>query len=433
MGTGDFGTAAPSLIRRLDDSERWMAVCEARADTDGDGKLAIQIGRHGDVSGDRMKAFLILGGGAGTPIDAFVDQSVDGRWLAVVRGTNLELVDSETGDVFALRDADIASDSRPGAPHRAAAFVGKRLLYTRHRDAGDALVAHDMADHAEREIAVGARVWRIDGGGSDRRVRVFTLPTGGAWPALSTSLAAGECIGSPMSYGTYGQTGPTPTVQWFDVEAGAEVVVQDALEAVGETMLRAPKSGGLYLDADEIAPVSCKPHVLAILPDPVRVIALCDVGEKRKTLLLGRNLRIELATVDRKDHYSDYHEALARASGVVCDAGLFCVTTSTNQRIDLKDGVATYAFGDRLYVVHATMSSRRQEIIDTRSGQRIPMTTNDRKMGAGRFILDYDDKLIDLEAAAVVGKATGALRINRAGRVLRTATKGQGPFGWSAP
>ena len=47
IGTGAYGTAHPMLLRAYDRNERWMALCQARKDTDGDGKIEVHSGHHG--------------------------------------------------------------------------------------------------------------------------------------------------------------------------------------------------------------------------------------------------------------------------------------------------------------------------------------------------------------------------------------------------
>jgi hypothetical protein len=164
------------------------------------------------------------------------------------------------------------------------------------------------------------------------------------------------------------------------------------------------------------------------------VIAICGAKKQAKVLLLGKGLRIELASIDRdKDHYEDFTEALAPATGVVCDAGLHCVATATNARIDLKGGVAEYAFGNKVYVVHATMSSRTHEIIDVATGTRTPIKAKDKKLAAGRYLIDYDDQLVDLETGTVGPKVTDPRRLSAAGRVLRFTTPDTGPVRWMKP
>ncbi|HEY5934204.1 MAG TPA: hypothetical protein VIU61_06215, partial [Kofleriaceae bacterium] len=102
-------------------------------------------------------------------------------------------------------------------------------------------------------------------------------------------------------------------------------------------------------------------------------------------------------------------------------------------RIDLKGGVAEYAFGNKLYVVHATTSSRTHEIIDVATGARTPIKSSDKKLAAGRYLIDYDDRLIDLETATVGPKVADPRRLSAAGRVLRFAMPDTGPVRWTKP
>jgi hypothetical protein len=434
LGSGDFGTAGPTYVRAVDPGERWMALCQARNDTDGDGKIEIQVGHHGKLFGDAMELYLVLGGGDGTRIDALAGHSDDGRWLAIVRAGKVELVDGTTGEARELRDADAVSDGRPGAPHRAARFAGNRLLYIRPGSAGDdKLVVHDPATHAEREIAVPGRLWRIDGGG-DRLARVYTIPRGEDFPRLSTTLDAGECVGPAMSYSTYGQRGPAPTDHWLDLDTGAEVLGDGGEVAVGTTLVRAPADGALYLGGEQIAPPACRAQLLAVLPSPVRVIAICGEKQQARIVLLGKGLRQDLASIDRDtDHYGGLDAALRPATGVVCDAGLHCIATATNQSIDLQGGVAEYAWGTKLYVVHATLSSRSHEVIDVATGKRTPIRAADKRLAEGKFLVDYEYKLVDLDTATVLGKVPGALRVSAAGHALVSTGKDAGPLRWIAP
>lgn len=222
VGTGAFGTAHPAYFRGHDrGGQRWMALCQARRDTDGDGKIAVATGQHGGLFGDTVELFLVIGGGPGTPIEALVGSSSDGRWVAILRGGRLELVDATTGELREMKEADVASDARPGTAHRAAVFGPDRLAYVRHRPTGDALVVHELATHAERELPVKDRLWRIAEVG--RLAQVYTIPREQPFPRLNTNLEAGECVGAPRSYSTYGQEGPDPTERWIDLVHGGEV------------------------------------------------------------------------------------------------------------------------------------------------------------------------------------------------------------------
>jgi hypothetical protein len=313
-------------------------------------------------------------------------------------------------------------------------FAKDRLLFIRHVPGGDdRLVVHDLKTHGERELTVPGRLWRIDYR-PDQIAHIYTVPSGQQFPMLQTTLGAGECRGPALSYSTYGNRGPKPTERWIDLTTGKERAADGGEVAVGTTIVRTPSDNALYFDNDQIAPPSCRPQILAVLPSPVRVIAICGEKKQARILLLGKGLRKELAPTDREnDHYQGHESALAPATGVVCNAGLHCVATATNQYIDLKGGVAEHAWGDKLYVVHATMSSRKHEIIDVVTGARAPIKTADVRLAQGKYIVDYDYNLVDIEAAKVLGKVPGAMRVSTNGRVLRPAGKSDGPLRWSAP
>lgn len=430
IGSGAFGTAGPTYVRRADAHERWMALCQARSDTDGNGKVEIHVGHHGEVFGDRMDLYLVLGGGNGTPIEALPGHSADGRWLAIVRDKKVELVDGQSGDVFALRGADAESDGRPGAPHRAAMFAKDRLLYIRKTAGDDVLVVHDPATHAEREIPVPGRLWRIDYG-PDRLAHVYVVPRGQGFPQLQTTLDAGECIGPPMSYSTYGNRGPRPTEHWLDLDTGKEIAADGGQVAVGATLVRTPADGALYFGADQIAPPSCRPQLLAVMPQPVRAIAVCGEKKQAKVVLLGKGLRKELASIDREqDRYSDLEGPSSDV--VVCGSSQHCVATATSQPVDLQGGVAEHAWGSKLYVVHDS-TKRKHEIIDVGTGARTPVSAGTVRMAQGRFVLDGASHVVDLETAKVLGKVAGAMRLSANGRGLVAAAEDTGPLRWVAP
>ena len=171
-----------------------------------------------------------------------------------------------------------------------------------------------------------------------------------------------------------------------------------------------------------------------VLPQPARVIAICGQKKQAKIVLAGKGLYQELASINRDtDHYGGLEDAIDQAPGVICGSGLHCVATATNKYVDLKGGVAEHAWGSKLYVVHATMSSRKHEIIDVDTGARTPIKTADRRMAEGRFLIDYEHNLVDLDAARVLGKVPNALRVSARGRVLEAAAQGQGPLRWIAP
>jgi hypothetical protein len=82
----------------------WIVQCQAREDTDGDGKLAVEYGTHGGVSGDKMSAYLIRGGGPGEVIVDYWGSSRDGHYAVGRREKELELYDLKSGKTWILED-----------------------------------------------------------------------------------------------------------------------------------------------------------------------------------------------------------------------------------------------------------------------------------------------------------------------------------------
>ncbi len=432
---GAYGTASPTLIRAYDKQERWMALCQARQDTDGDGKIEIHSGHHGDLYGDAMKLYVIIGGGNGTEADYFVGRSDSGRYFSVIKNNKLVVVDGQTGVEQELAGADIEPDGRPGAPHRAGVWAKERFIYIRHGKT-DGIVVHDPATHAERELPMTERVWRMEAD-AERIILVATIPPKEAFPSMRTTLAGGECLGPPMSYSTYGQSGPKPTLRYIDLDTGKEAKGDGIVATIGQTLVRAPKDGALYLDNDQIAPPTCAPQVLAVMPSPPRVIAICGAKKQARILLLGKNLSKELAAIDREqDHYGGLEDML-ESTGVVCGSGLHCVATATSQPIDLKGGVAEYVFENLVYVVHATLQTRTHEVVDVATGKRTPTKAADSKIKAGNWFIDYNGHLVDLRTGVVGKKVSGAMRLSENGRILKGGGGDEdfptGPLQWTAP
>jgi hypothetical protein len=81
-----IGSAHPTLVVTADPDARWVVLCQARKDTNRDGKTEVQVGYHGDTYGDDLLPYLVLGSGEGTAIDAFVSSDGSGRQIAYVQG-----------------------------------------------------------------------------------------------------------------------------------------------------------------------------------------------------------------------------------------------------------------------------------------------------------------------------------------------------------
>lgn len=227
---GTIGTAHPIVVDQLAADGSWLVICQARHDTDGDGKIQVGFGMHGDAWGDRLDPYLVFGSGPGMAIDRFVTRSADGAWFSVIRDGKLALYEARTGHAIELSGADVRDDGYPYGDARAASIAdgGTRMIYFRHGGGRDHIVIRDLPSGRERVVAIEGVLWRAQVDESGRWAVLAVLPAGATWPVASTTLAPRGCRGPVMSYSTAGFQGPRPTKQWLDLER-AVLVAESAV------------------------------------------------------------------------------------------------------------------------------------------------------------------------------------------------------------
>jgi|GEM_PF-1385894 len=215
---GAIGASGPLVVEGYAPDRRWVALCQAREDTDGDGEMGVSVGYHGDTFGDALKPYLVVGDGPGRPIDAFVDASTDGRWVALVEAGRLILWDS-----VADRRLDLSTRGAvtPATTHAlfpgygAFAWRSHRFLY--FRDVPEPRRAKPGERPRRVAVVIDAdrgSEWVIDHGDGDlfsaylheggRHATVFVAPADQAIFLPRTSLARGGCRGPITSYSTGG-------------------------------------------------------------------------------------------------------------------------------------------------------------------------------------------------------------------------------------
>src|SRR5262245_42730400 len=176
---GSIGTAHPSTVQALAEDGSWLVICQARRDTNKDGKVWSGVGMHGMTRGDRLEPYLVLGSGAGTPIEGVVASSGDGRWVAVIRDRALEIVDVRARRRTAIRDADLRVDEYTNDESRAASIAanGSRMIYLRHDGDRDRIVVRDLTPGPARTrtIDVDGVLWRAEVDQAGRWAQVWVI------------------------------------------------------------------------------------------------------------------------------------------------------------------------------------------------------------------------------------------------------------------
>lgn len=169
---GQVGTSHAAIVPDADPSGRWALVCQARADTDGDGYVHFRLVEHGIVEGDDAALYLVRGSGPGERIAGLIARDATGRWLVVARDDGqIVLLDVERGTRVALRPAigSVHAELYPLAPSSIVFDpTGERLLYRRRVQGRVVLVVRTLASGEERTIDPGPGTllsthWLADG------------------------------------------------------------------------------------------------------------------------------------------------------------------------------------------------------------------------------------------------------------------------------
>jgi hypothetical protein len=268
--SGDsIGTAHPLLFQEVAPDGRWTVLCQARADTDGDGKIAVGLGQHGEPYGDAVRPYLVVGAGPGLATDEVLASDPSSRYVALREGACLELVDTRARTVTTLPDADLRAGDAVFGPSRGASFdaAGQQLAYLRGGSPRGRVVVRRLVDGAEVEIDPGpGNLYRapLDPGG---RWVVLELAQG-PWPSYKTSLADRTCRGPALSWSVWGRKGGTLVREVVPAAGGPPRDVPGLVRPFGADFLVREPSGELAVVAETgkkvrtLVPAHCRGRLL---------------------------------------------------------------------------------------------------------------------------------------------------------------------------
>ncbi|MCA9629648.1 MAG: hypothetical protein KC766_18365 [Myxococcales bacterium] len=220
---GSIAAPGPLLLQRASGNRRWVALCQAREDSDGDGQVAFHVGPRGELLGDAVRSYLVRGAGEGTPLDEFIDADPSGRWLLLRREGRLELFDDFSGEATDLSalGADARDDVSRDLPHRALSFdAAGKLAYLRlgAHESGmlpgqrkEQLVLRDLESGTERVFDPGrGSVYRLrlDATGNWLVLEVLIDDTNKNgrfdWPLPEQGSGVSKrCVSSRATYSVY--------------------------------------------------------------------------------------------------------------------------------------------------------------------------------------------------------------------------------------
>ncbi|MFZ5896685.1 MAG: hypothetical protein ACOY0T_36855 [Myxococcota bacterium] len=447
--------AGPLRLEAAAPDARWLVVCQARSDTDGDGRLTVTSSEQGEARGDRMLRYLEFASGEEQIIDELLARSEDGRWLVLKRTDTVELYDTLTGARSAVSAFGADTRTEPHDPvgvHRTLVFGSEALFYVRISDASNELIMKQLADGSERVLYTSpdpiARV-HVDPAGKLISLSVARAENAKGkrfvWPyRLEDNVR--ECRGPKAPY-----VAPNPNADVFssvvvDIEQARGGLVETLAGTFGASVIRRNADGSLWAvrtnEKRAIADKNCGGRVLWSDATNDVLLVGCAI-EKRPgrlnvevvTRAQRKSLDIEVALLgDEPTRPSQRLVALYPGA----DCVLFDVQKQVLHRLQAGDAVLS-SYGARALV----RRSKNLLLFDAEAGELTPLPTPLDAFGdvlvTGALVF-ASPWLVDLESGRVRGRVAGkALALSTSGAVLVPAVAAtdqaldEGPLTWRLP
>jgi hypothetical protein len=303
--------SVPLSVERVGFGGNWLVACSARADTDNNGRVAVDVGPLGNLVGDALGVELVVGSGRPESIGDVLAVDPTGRFVVVRRAAKPWLVDVAFGkdtDLAAL-DFDDRDDALPRRSHRALAFDprGELLAYVRRRGNRPTVVIRALSSGAERNVDdLPGEPYRLawDGTGEQLVLTVVADDTNGNgrldWPAPAAKGPRFSCAGPLPRFRVTPEIGDRPTTFVAPRSGGPARFVPDLAAPFGSALVVRAASGELLLASGStrrlLASASCGARIL--FADPARGLLLLGCPgknpQKAAVELVGPGYRLEL-------------------------------------------------------------------------------------------------------------------------------------------
>ncbi|QRK10594.1 hypothetical protein JQX13_11190 [Archangium violaceum] len=457
---GPIGTPHPIVLQTAARDGRWVLACQAREDTNGDGKLEVRYGQHGGTRGDALVPYLFLDPGEGEQLDDFLTADPTDRYLVVVRGGSLRLLDTYTHADTELAAPGTFPESKAPLSALPVSFSrdGKHLLLVTLTglDKKASAVLINLADGSRQEVRHGPGVLGEASLAPEGRWAMFgvlTEDTNGdgqlTWPIVKTTLAPRGCRGPILSYGQYGYTGDKPSFALTRVSGGPLVPADDMLLPVGDLGLRRGEQGELFVEdasgqRTEWVPASCGAQIVHVDLEHQQLLVTCTAQGNALELHGARvhqPLGLSVEPPRRRNKLSSEPTRLYPVTPMppARNQSIVDLETRTVHPVPMP-GEVNYTDGTRALVVQASEadSTRRLWFMDVATGET-------RELGpvegygittAGNLVY-IQGALVDLSTGQLLGKVEDNIDIlDTQGRTLRTGSLGGreapiGPLQWT--
>lgn len=459
---GPIGSPHPIVVQAIDPAARWLVACQARADGDGDGAIGVGYGMHGELLGDPMRPYLIVGEGEGRALDALVTFRPDGNSLAIIEGGALRLLYA-SGQETALDTGDLRWDPRDGGRGLVVGFIGERhFAYYRGADPEKrAVVVQGLSDEVVIDPGPGRLLGARGEPGSPWIAMALDLPNpGGGYFGRRSTLSnrhRGPCRGPMTSSYSFGGDRPPSVFRVGHVNGWplqefrglVGIVGDDAIvRRADRSLWRHPLASGR---PSEIAEAACDPTIIAASAASGDLLIACRAAVDRGYAPLERRgpggaldlgIDVEVGDADRwRGGDATLVHVFHRGGDAIVDLESGLVRRLEFARQTHNDGVVSWHKGHVLL-----RRERRISWVDLASGRERPLPgeiVDYPGFSARGSMVALDPLIVDLAGPTVIGRADRPiLGVAASGHVLVSEAPPdprviggvpQGPLRWVWP
>jgi hypothetical protein len=303
--------AVPVSVERVGFGGHWLVACAARKDSDNDGRVAVEIGPGGALTGDALGVELVVGGRKPEAIEDLLAYDPTGRFVAVRRAGKAVLI-----DLFMASELDLATldwddrdDTLPLRAHRALSFDprGEILAYVRRRGGRVEVVLRALETGTEKpvlELPGEPHRMAWDGTGEQLVVSSVADDTSGngrlEWPAPPSKGPRLVCSGPLPRMRVAPEVGDRASTFVAPRSGGAARFVPDFAAPFGASVVVRGSDGALLLAGASgrapLTPASCGARILHADPTRGLVVVACPGKNAQRAAveLVGVGYRLEL-------------------------------------------------------------------------------------------------------------------------------------------
>jgi hypothetical protein len=450
--------AVPLSVEAVGRGGRWLVACTARADSDGNGRLEVKVGVGGALGGDALRPELFIGGRPAEAIDDLLGYDPTGRYVAIRRGKQVELVDvsaSERVDLGKL-GFDDRDDTLPYRQHRALAFDprGELFAYARTTPKRE-LVLRNLENGEERSVAdLPGEPWRFAWDGTGDQLVVSAIVEDSTkngrldWPARLAKRPRLLCQGPIPRFGVSAENGDRPSTYLVARDAERAEPAPEFAASFGRSWVARALDGALFVHRGKarrpVASAECGARILHADPARELFLVACTNAKnpaKAPVELLTPGSRQELGIAIQPALIDRWPEAPQRL--------LPLYPGSDALLVDLERRVThPLTPGDRVMATSGARAlarrGKRFVLFDADTRTETPLPGEVEKLAGlaveGSFVA-VGTLVFDLERATLLGRVKGRpLALTLAGEALvaeggaaAAERLARGPLRWQAP